>query len=183
MTINALRALLDEEQPHATRPPAPRQPRSKPTAKENHVHDPAPPPAPKPAPPDDPQEQDTPVWALLAWGDEHVAPEVRDQAADARTAITALRARRDAEQELTAIAVETETLEQRLAELRAREAELAPPKTKRKKQPLGYPPADVRAWAAEQGIEVSPVGRVPKAIVEQWRAATGVRPGLGTARQ
>jgi hypothetical protein len=32
-------------------------------------------------------------------------------------------------------------------------------------------PAAVRAWAAGQGIEVSPRGRVSKNVVEQYRAA------------
>lgn len=32
-------------------------------------------------------------------------------------------------------------------------------------------PKDVRAWAAEQGIEVSPKGKIPAGVVEQYQAA------------
>jgi Lsr2 len=32
-------------------------------------------------------------------------------------------------------------------------------------------PAAVRAWAAGQGIEVSPRGRISKTVIEQYRAA------------
>ncbi|MEU0041320.1 histone-like nucleoid-structuring protein Lsr2 [Streptomyces sp. NPDC006333] len=32
-------------------------------------------------------------------------------------------------------------------------------------------PKDVRAWAAEHGIEVSPKGKIPDAVVEQYQAA------------
>ncbi len=33
--------------------------------------------------------------------------------------------------------------------------------------------ADVRAWAREQGIDVNPMGQVPKALIEQYRQAHG----------
>jgi hypothetical protein len=35
----------------------------------------------------------------------------------------------------------------------------------------GYDPAAVRAWAAGQGIEVSPRGRIKADVVEQFRVA------------
>jgi nucleoid-associated protein Lsr2 len=35
----------------------------------------------------------------------------------------------------------------------------------------GYDPAAVRAWAAGQGIKVSPRGRIRADVVEQYRAA------------
>ena len=35
----------------------------------------------------------------------------------------------------------------------------------------GYDPAAVRAWAAGQGIKVSPRGRIKADVVEQYRAA------------
>ncbi|WP_424216364.1 Lsr2 family DNA-binding protein (plasmid) [Streptomyces sp. BI20] len=37
--------------------------------------------------------------------------------------------------------------------------------------PDGVNPADVRAWAAKNGVEVNDKGRVPKAIVDQYLAA------------
>ncbi|MGC4918751.1 Lsr2 family DNA-binding protein, partial [Streptomyces albogriseolus] len=103
----------------------------------------------------------------------HDDPDVRDQAARARATLTGLRRRHAADQELAAITTEAEQLEQRLAALRAREAELAPSKTaKGKRKAADYPAAEVRAWAKEQGIACPPVGRVPKAVVEAWRKAT-----------
>jgi hypothetical protein len=35
----------------------------------------------------------------------------------------------------------------------------------------GYDPAAVRAWAAGNGIEVSPRGRIKASVVERYRAA------------
>lgn len=34
-------------------------------------------------------------------------------------------------------------------------------------------PRAVRVWAAENGIEVSPRGRIPAAVLDQYRQATG----------
>ncbi|MFJ1869933.1 WhiB family transcriptional regulator [Streptomyces chartreusis] len=111
-----------------------------------------------------------PVGQLLKWGDEHPDAEVCDQAARARAALAGLRQRHAADQELTAITTEAADLEKRLAELRAREAELAPaPKKVRK--PVDYPAAEVRVWAREQNIACPASGRVPKAVVDAWRAA------------
>ncbi|MDT0387861.1 Lsr2 family DNA-binding protein [Streptomyces dubilierae] len=117
--------------------------------------------------------QPLPVGQLLAWGDSHADPEVQDQAARARAALAGLRKRHAADQELTAITTETEQLEKRLAELRAREAELAPAKPKTRRKPAAYPAAEVRAWAKENGVDCPPVGRVPKTVVDAWREATG----------
>lgn len=115
-----------------------------------------------------------PVSSLLAWGDEHPDTDIQDQAARGRAILTGLRKRYAADQELTAITTEAEQLEKRLAELRAREAELAPAKAKtpRRKIDLGYDSRAVRAWAREAGVDCPATGRVPKAIVDQWKAAT-----------
>ncbi|MFF9279554.1 WhiB family transcriptional regulator [Streptomyces griseosporeus] len=116
-----------------------------------------------------------PVGQLLKWGDDHDDPDVRDQAARARVLLTGLRRRHAADAELAAITSEAEELEQRLAELRAREAELAPVKAKKKRRTVAYvrdyDSRTVRAWAAEQGIDCPRVGQVPKAVVDAWRAA------------
>lgn len=115
-----------------------------------------------------------PIGQLLTWGDEHDDPEVQEQAARARTALVGLRQRYAADQELAAITTEAEELEKRLAELRAREAELAPAKkAKGKRKPADYPAATVRAWAAANGISCPDRGRVPKKIVDAWKQATG----------
>lgn len=110
-----------------------------------------------------------PVGQLLKWGDQHPDEEIREQAARARAALAGLRTRHAADQELTAITTEAQQLEKRLAELRAREQELAPAKPKAKRKTVEYPAAEVRAWASANNIACPAVGRVPKAVVEAWR--------------
>ncbi|MBY8341978.1 WhiB family transcriptional regulator [Streptomyces spinosirectus] len=121
-----------------------------------------------------PKTESFPLGHLLKWGDEHADPQVRDQAAAARENLAGLRKRHAADQELTAINDEAEALEKRLAELRAREAELTPPKQKksRSRNPVDYPAAEIRTWAKTAGVHCPPVGRVPKQVVDAWRAAT-----------
>ncbi|MBP5883149.1 hypothetical protein QBA57_28715 [Streptomyces scabiei] len=184
MTISALRALLDEIDAQGG-PEAARQNRLNLDPLTERTTQPmTTAPARRPTPPVvDVQLKDSadvrlrepaalPVGQLLKWGDEHPDPEIQDQATRARVALAGLRQRHNADQELTAITTEAEQLEKRLAELRAREAELAPMKPKRVRKPVGYPAAEVRAWAQEHGYDCPPVGRVPKAIVEAWRAAS-----------
>ncbi|MFB9464504.1 Lsr2 family DNA-binding protein [Streptomyces cinereospinus] len=175
MTVSALRRLLDEID-HQGGPDAARHNRL------NLDHPEGTDPMAQPVPqlssiPAHAQTRTTeppaiPVGQLLKWGDAHADPDVRDQAARARAALTGLRRRHAADQELVAIAEEREQLQQRLAEIQAREAELAPPKAKSKRKPVDYPAAEVRAWAAENGHDCPSVGRVPKAVVEAWRKAT-----------
>ncbi|MFR0354124.1 WhiB family transcriptional regulator [Streptomyces sediminimaris] len=119
-----------------------------------------------------------PIGSLLKWGDEHPDSDVQDQAARARALLTALRNRHAADQELTAITTEAEQLEKRLAELRSREAELAP-KKKRKSSTYvrDYDTREVRAWAAANGIDCPRVGQVPKRVLDAWRAATSAPDG------
>ncbi|MFJ1650059.1 histone-like nucleoid-structuring protein Lsr2 [Streptomyces sp. NPDC088337] len=115
-----------------------------------------------------------PIDKLLKWGDDHADPDVQDQAARARIALHGLRQRYSTDLELTSINSEREQLEQRLAELQARQEQLAPPKkAKGKRQPVEYPAAEVRAWAAKNGVDCPAVGRVPKRVVDAWRQATG----------
>ncbi|MFB7224200.1 MULTISPECIES: hypothetical protein [Terrabacteria group] len=178
MTIAALHRLLDEIDTQGG-PEAARQ---------NRLHLPeaqkGPAPMAQPVPqlssiPDLPlkaraagEPQPLPVGQLLKWGDEHPDPQVQDQAARARAVLAGLRKRYATDQELTAITTEAEQLEKRLVELRSREAELAPPKKKpTKRKPVDYPAAEVRAWAAANGVDCPPVGRVPKTVVEAWRAS------------
>lgn len=125
---------------------------------------------------DDHQEkpESLPVGKLLKWGDEHQDRGIQDQAARARAALAGLRTRHAADQELAAITSEAEQLEKRLAALRAREAELAPAKPKARKVALDYDTAVVRAWAKATGVACPPVGRVPRAVVDAWRAFPAV---------
>lgn len=115
-----------------------------------------------------------PFTSLLKWGDAHPDPEVRAQAAQARVAVHGLRARHAADHELTALTDEAEQLEKKLAEIRARQAEIKP-KKKGKRKPSSYvrdyEPRTVRAWAAEASVDCPGVGQIPKRVLEAWRAA------------
>ncbi|MEU2339952.1 histone-like nucleoid-structuring protein Lsr2 [Streptomyces sp. NPDC013172] len=114
-----------------------------------------------------------PVGKLLAWGDAHLDPDIQDQAARARAALAGLRNRYAADQELTAITTEAQQLEKRLAELRAREAELAPAPAKKKRAPVtrDYDTRTVRAWADANGVDCPRVGQIPKRVLDAWRAS------------
>lgn len=170
MTIAALRAIQDQELPEPDRRSAPQLPHQ--PAKEI-------PTVPTTSTSTSPtavlssETEQLPVGQLLAWANQHADPDVRDQGTQARAVLAGLRQRHAADTELAAITTEAEQLEQRLAALRARKAELAPPKPKTKRKPVDYPAAEVRAWVTENGHEVSPVGRIPKPLVDAWRQATG----------
>jgi len=117
-----------------------------------------------------PATEQLPVGQLLKWGADHPDTAVQDQAERARAALAGLRMRHAADLELSAITSEREQLEKRLAEIQAREAELAPPKKKagRRTAP-SYDAKAVRAWAAEHGIDCPRVGRVPNSVLDRWR--------------
>lgn len=118
-----------------------------------------------------PAEQ-IPVGKLLAWGDQHNDPDVQDQAARARIALHGLRQRYAADRELAAITTEEQQLEQRLAELRARKGELEPGKPKAKRKSPSYDAAAVREWARAHSIPCPARGRIPKNVVDAWKADT-----------
>ncbi|MEU6294852.1 hypothetical protein [Streptomyces erythrochromogenes] len=112
--------------------------------------------------------------ALLAWGTGHKSAAVRQYADRALTALELLKARQEKEAEAERIDQDVARLEKRLAGLRERRAELKG--TRAKSRPatvLDYPAAEVRAWARQAGVDCPPVGRVPKPVLAQWRAATG----------
>ncbi|GGQ48624.1 Lsr2 family protein [Streptomyces asoensis] len=171
MTITALRRLLDEIDTQGG-PEAARRDRLHLT---DHHEGPRPMAQPVPQLTSIPaattaEPPTVPVGQLLRWGDEHPDADVRDQAARARLALTGLRRRHAADQELTAITTEAEQLEQRLAELRAREAELTPAKAKKKPAQRDYDPREVRTWAAANDVDCPRVGQVPKRVLDAWRA-------------
>ncbi|MEV6124410.1 WhiB family transcriptional regulator [Streptomyces sp. NPDC052077] len=139
--------------------------------------------APMPQPTEDqPATSALTVDVLLTWGDSHVDPDVQDQAARARAALTGLRARHASDHELTALTGEEESLAARLAEIRARKAELLPKRKPSAKKNVDYPAAEVRAWARAQGRACPATGRVPRDIVTAWRAATGAQQEQGADR-
>jgi hypothetical protein len=120
----------------------------------------------------EPPTEQLSVGQILKWADDHPDSDVRDQAARARAALTGLRQRHAKDQELTAITTEAEQLEKRLAELRAREAELAPAKPKKRGSYVrDYDTRDVRAWADASGVACPRVGQIPKRVLDAWRAA------------
>src|SRR4051812_34649905 len=53
---------------------------------------------------------------------------------------------------------------------RARQVGAPAKKAAAKKKRSGPNSADVRAWAAENGVEVNATGRVPQAVIEQYKA-------------
>ncbi len=159
MTIAALRRLLDEIDRQGG-PEAARQGRLQLEPERTE---------PMTQPATQPETTAIPVGQLLRWGDNHPDAEVQDQAARARIALTGLRQRYAADQELAAITDEAEQLEKRLAELRAREAELNPAKAKKPRKTVDYPAAEVRSWAKANGIDCPATGRIPKAVVQAWR--------------
>ncbi|MFD4263959.1 histone-like nucleoid-structuring protein Lsr2 [Streptomyces sp. NPDC058534] len=172
MTAAALRRLLDEIDTQGG-PEAARHNRL-------HIPDPQEGPAPMATAPElhagpaltiaVTESEPLPVGQLLKWGDEHADPEVQDQAARARVLLGGLRHRHAADRELTAISDERQQLEKRLAEIQAREAELAPPKKARRAAPSYDAPA-VRAWARKAGVGCPDRGRVPKTVLDAWRAS------------
>lgn len=165
MTIAALRALLDEEQPHVRRLPAPRLPRSYFSAKEDPM--PEIQPQIQTAEPPDTASPPAPlltVGQLLAWAAAHPDRELRDHAQKARDSLDLLRARHETDQELSRITAETAALQERLAALQARQVELKP-----KGRTRDYDPAEVRVWARENGLPVPERGQIPKAVLTEWR--------------
>lgn len=108
---------------------------------------------------------------LLRWAEDHPDPGVQDQGARAEAALSGLRKRYTADRELAAITSEAEQLEARLAELRSRKAELAPAKKKTSRAAPSYDAKAVRSWAAEHGVDCPSRGRVPKPVLDAWRAS------------
>ncbi|NYV72957.1 Lsr2 family protein [Streptomyces sp. UH6] len=165
MTIHALRRLLDEIDAQGG-PEAAREDRLRLTEGTSPMTTQT---ATTQASPGQPQT--LPVGQLLAWGDQHSDPEVQAQAARARAALVGLRQRHAADQELTAITAEKDQLEKRLAELQARQDELQPTPAKKRRTPVvrDYDTREVRAWAAEAGIDCPKVGQIPRRVLDAWR--------------
>ncbi|WP_030659766.1 MULTISPECIES: Lsr2 family protein [Streptomyces] len=107
---------------------------------------------------------------LLPWAEAHVEASIRQAGARARAALELLQTRRRTDAELQGIKRTEQELEARLAKLRARAAELKGGRGKQVK-PRDYVPAEVRAWAREEGIPCPPAGVVPASVVDAWRTA------------
>ncbi|MFE1731611.1 histone-like nucleoid-structuring protein Lsr2 [Streptomyces bacillaris] len=159
MTIAALQALVDEEIPGIPRPPAPRIPRTPYSAKGTPM-------TTSPVPQSS-ASADVPltVGALIAWAHAHTDKSIQRLAAQAHDALGTLRTRHHEEQELARVTAEETELEERLAEIRARKARLAP----RRKPTRDYDPATVRTWARGKGLTVPDRGQIPAAVLAAWR--------------
>ncbi|GGZ53045.1 Lsr2 family DNA-binding protein [Streptomyces rubiginosohelvolus] len=166
MTIAALLALVDEELPGIPRHPAPRIPRTPFSAKDTPMTA-SPVPQPRPAEPT-PTDVLPTVGALIAWAHAHPDKAVRRLGDQAHLALGALRTRHHDEQELTKVAAEEAELEERLATVRARKAQLGGPK--RKAPARDYDAAEVRAWAQAHNMQVPARGQLPAAVLDAWRA-------------
>ncbi|MFH9769045.1 hypothetical protein ACH4N4_05155 [Streptomyces microflavus] len=119
--------------------------------------------------PADPTPVQTPpitVGALIAWAHAHTDRGIRRLGDQAHLALGQLRTHHHEEQELTKVAAEEAQLEERLAEVRARKAQLAP---RRRTPARDYEPAAVRAWARENSIPVPAMGQIPAAVLTAWR--------------
>ena len=109
---------------------------------------------------------------LLAWAQQHTDKTVNQRGDQARTCIVWLLDRRQVDHEVAAIEVEEQETLAHLATLRSRKRELlhtAEPKTQATSR--DYDPADVREWARRNSIAVPDYGRVPQAVLHQWRQA------------
>ncbi|MGW6210981.1 WhiB family transcriptional regulator [Streptomyces sp. NPDC055109] len=156
--IAALRDLLDSLDPVEDEP----EHTERTTEMDNAI------PAPRPA--EATKEQEPTLPALLVWAADHADAKIRKAAAQAQDSLGILRTRHRADEQLASIDEEAARLERRLAELQQRKADIAP-KAKPKASARDYDLADVRAWATAQGTDVAPRGRVPKKVVDAWRAA------------
>lgn len=169
MTIAALLALLDQEQPQVPSHPAPWIPHTAHKRKELTMSHQVPGPrAGHPAPPTAQAEAPLSVAQLLAWAAAHPDKTLRDQAGKARDILDILRARHQAMTELAELGTEAAELEKRLAEVRAREAELNPRKRANAKG-RDYEPSEVRTWARAHGHDVPDRGQIPRATLQAWR--------------
>ncbi|MEU5284154.1 histone-like nucleoid-structuring protein Lsr2 [Streptomyces sp. NPDC020755] len=162
MTIAALQALIDEELPGVPRHPAPRIPRTRFSAKDTTM-------TTQPVPTDrTPNSTETTpastMSGLIAWALGHSDRTVRRHGEQAHDALGWLRTRHTADQELARVDAEEKELEERLAAVRARRAELNPKKAAR-----DYTAADVRAWARTQGLPIPDKGQIPAEILAAWR--------------
>nr|WP_285636956.1 histone-like nucleoid-structuring protein Lsr2 [Actinoallomurus iriomotensis] len=109
---------------------------------------------------------------LLRRGEESEVPATQAAAKKVRAAVEDLQQRVETEAAEKRVLDEIAELEEQLAARRAKLKEIRPGKsTTRRPAGDGPTPKEVRAWAAERGIECSPIGRVPQAIVDQYLAA------------
>ncbi|MFF3034650.1 hypothetical protein ACFVS7_27025 [Streptomyces rubiginosohelvolus] len=163
MTIAALRALVDEELPGIPRHPAPRIPRAPFSAKDTTMNT-QPEPAVRPSAPPS-TTAPMAVGALIAWALGHSDRAVRRHGEQAHDNLGWLRTRHAADEELARVDAEERDLEERLAAVRARRAELKP-----KKPTRDYDAAEVRAWAQARNLSVPARGQISAAVLEAWRA-------------
>ena len=124
-----------------------------------------------PAEPADGEQIDT-VTDLLDAAEQTEVPRlvkaagrIREQIAELQTAVATVAREQKLRAEVDAARVAYERAQAELREMTGK----APGTS----AGSGLPTREIRAWAAQNGVECSTHGRVPEAVVEQWRAATG----------
>ncbi len=141
--------------------------------------------APKPAPPSKPQPQpaqeqkrSVPLETdeLLAWAQQDGPPRARTVAARVRAQLALLAQLHDEYAATDVLRKTIAVLERQLASARTELRQMtsgkpAPRKAESAPAIADATPAVIRAWARENGYEVSGAGFVPKAIVEAYRRA------------
>lgn len=141
------------------------------------------PPAPKPAAPASASLSVATTAELITraagMDDKAVQREltrVTEALARLRTAVAGVDARAEEDRKRQAAVEEIERLEAELADARARAKELGGKRTTKPSPAAaatGPTPKQVRAWAAENGVECNSHGRVPQGVVDQYLAANG----------
>ncbi|MDF5758576.1 hypothetical protein [Spongiactinospora sp. TRM90649] len=121
--------------------------------------------------------------ALIARAEASEDPRLRRLATQVRDALGEIRDRLTRAREAAALAQEIATLEEQLAAKKARQRQLS---SSRRKGPARTPAAPrtvrptarskrpgIRAWAAAQGMDCPPQGRVPRSVETAWDEAHG----------
>lgn len=125
-------------------------------------------------PVDNTQDTQDPIAAILEKAGQSTRPGTRKKAQRATTLIDQLRTILDTEHD------QDQTREQARKKIERLEAELAQAKAALRNRPNTTTPngtshgttaAEIRAWAAANGIECNPTGRVPRTVTDAYEQA------------
>jgi hypothetical protein len=118
------------------------------------------------------------IEALLVEAERSTNRKIVTAGGKVRTLVDQLRADLAADRQRTEAEAEVKRLRAALAaaEKRLRGADTGRARTLPPTSGDGFRTADVRAWAAENGVDCPAMGRLPRAVVERYKAANGVAP-------
>lgn len=110
---------------------------------------------------------------LIAWGMGHPSARLQRLADQARTVLADLQQAQRRERVVTAAEERVRLAEQQLADARRalRDAKGRPSEASDGARPDRAELAAIRTWAVEHGHQVAPVGIIPRAVVDAYRAA------------